>query len=121
MELTDRINKIMETNKARSIRDFANMINVKEVTLTKQLNGERAISLDTIVSILSAFPDISSEWLIRGEGEMIKRNGVLSEPNATYNVLDFVIACKDSSAEELDAAEQMIESIKVLQHKKYKL
>lgn len=103
------------------VKDFAVNTGISESSLSRQLNCKTAINYDTLLSILRSYPEISAEWLMRGEGEMIKRNGVLAEPNATYNVLDFVIACKDSSTEELDAAEKMIESIKVLQHKKYQL
>lgn len=49
---------------------FAEMIGSNPRTFSQQLNGERAISLDTILNILSTFPHISSEWLIRGKGEM---------------------------------------------------
>ena len=49
---------------------FAEMIGSNPKTFSQQLNGERSISLDTILNILNAFPNISSEWLIRGKGEM---------------------------------------------------
>lgn len=49
---------------------FAELIGSNKKTISQQLKGERAISLDTILNILSAFPDISSEWLLRGNGDM---------------------------------------------------
>ena len=50
---------------------FAEMIGSNGKTVSQQLKGERSISLDTILNILCAFPDISSEWLLRGKGKMI--------------------------------------------------
>lgn len=58
--------------KAKSVREFAESIGVKQVTLNQQLNGDRKLSLDTILSVLNSFEDIPAEWLLRGEGEMYK-------------------------------------------------
>ena len=41
--------------------------------LHNQINGTTKLSGDTILYILSIFPDVSAEWLLRGEGDMIKR------------------------------------------------
>lgn len=58
--------------KAKSVREFADSVGIKQVTLNQQLNGDRKLSLDTVLSILNSFEDISAEWLLRGEGEMYK-------------------------------------------------
>ena len=39
--------------------------------LTRQINNDAAITIDTISVVLSAFPEVSAEWLLRGKGEMI--------------------------------------------------
>lgn len=51
---------------------FAKMIGSNQKTINQQLRGERSLSFDTVLKVLSAFEDISSEWLLRGEGNMIK-------------------------------------------------
>lgn len=38
--------------------------------LNRQLSHGAAISLDTLLRILTACPDISADWLLRGDGEM---------------------------------------------------
>ena len=38
--------------------------------LTRQINNDAAITIDTISVVLSSFPDVSAEWLLRGKGEM---------------------------------------------------
>ena len=39
--------------------------------LTRQINNDSAITIDSISVILNAFPEVSAEWLLRGKGEMI--------------------------------------------------
>lgn len=39
--------------------------------LTRQINNDASITIDTISVVLSSFPDVSSEWLLRGKGEML--------------------------------------------------
>lgn len=41
-----------------------------QVKLNKHINGNTTISLETIELILSTFPNVSAEWLLRGTGEM---------------------------------------------------
>lgn len=64
--------KTLINEKARSVREFAELIGVKQVTLNQQLIGDRKLSLDIVSAILNAFEDISSEWLLRGIGSMYK-------------------------------------------------
>lgn len=41
-----------------------------QVKLNKHINGNTTISLETIELILSTFPNVSAEWLLRGTGDM---------------------------------------------------
>lgn len=66
-----RVIKIKE-QRSKSESEFALLIGSKQKTLNQQLRGERNISIDTILNILSSFEDISAEWLLRGDGDMIK-------------------------------------------------
>lgn len=52
-------------------RAFAIKCGLKQNTFSNQLNGARELSLTTINAILISFEDISSEWLLRGKGEML--------------------------------------------------
>lgn len=42
------------------------------VTLSRQISGRTALSFSTIDIFLDKFPDVSAEWLLRGEGDMFK-------------------------------------------------
>lgn len=68
--VTQRVNEFRE-KEGLSIRAFALKIGMLQETLNKQLKEDgRGVSISTIVLILAAYPDLSAEWLLRGEGEM---------------------------------------------------
>jgi transcriptional regulator with XRE-family HTH domain len=70
--VTQRVNEFRE-KEGLSIRAFALKIGMLQETLNKQLKEDgRGVSISTIVLILAAYPDLSAEWLLRGEGEMKK-------------------------------------------------
>jgi hypothetical protein len=75
METTvaQRIKSILNGNQI-SIAAFAKMIGMLQVTCNRQIRGDQAVSLAMIEGFLHVFPDISAEWLLRGEGEMCKSN-----------------------------------------------
>ena len=73
MEIVQRIKKLIEEKYGvRGTTSFAKAIGVEQVTLSRQLNGQRGLSFDVIEAILKAFPDVSAEWLIRGEEQKSK-------------------------------------------------
>lgn len=43
--------------------------------LNRQLSHGAAITLDTLLRILQAYPEISADWLLRGSGDMY-RSGI---------------------------------------------
>lgn len=60
-------------------RSFANNIGFNNSTLNNYLTGRRTtIDSELITKIASSFEDISSEWLLRGEGDMFKPQQELS-------------------------------------------
>jgi plasmid maintenance system antidote protein VapI len=65
-----RINELIDSYKL-SKNAFANKINMEQTTVNNQLIGKRSVSIDLILNILLAFPEISSEWLLRGKGNML--------------------------------------------------
>ena len=84
METTvaQRIKSILNDNQI-SIAAFAKMIGMLQVTCNRQIRGDQAVSLAMIEGFLHVFPDISAEWLLRGEGEMCKSNSGSAHVEAT--------------------------------------
>lgn len=58
--------------KTESVSGFAKAINVAQTTLSEYLNNGKIPSFKVVNGILEAFPDVSAEWLLRGEGAMYK-------------------------------------------------
>lgn len=77
-----RVNEILN-NKQVSVNALSKLAGMAQTTLNTQLRGERALSVLVIVKILEIFPDISAEWLLRGEGEMYKPNSGSAQVEAT--------------------------------------
>lgn len=59
-----------------SMTSFSRGDSALQLRLSRQLNRNSSISLDTISIILDRFPDVSAEWLLRGKGEMLKASAV---------------------------------------------
>lgn len=53
---------------------FSKKINMEQTTVNNQLIGKRGLSIDLIMNTLSSFDEISSEWLLRGKGDMFINN-----------------------------------------------
>lgn len=103
MDLHHRFRRIISEKKL-SNRAFAIKCGVSQPTFDKQIRGLRPISSEVIISTLSAFPDISAEWLLRGEGEMLKASApdsVLGISLDTIESLNRTIKTKDENIEIL--------------------
>lgn len=77
-----RVNEVL-SNKQVSVNALSKLARMAQTTLNTQLRGERALSVLVVVKILEIFPDISAEWLLRGEGEMRKSNSGSAHVEAT--------------------------------------
>ena len=66
-----RIKKVV-SDRNLSVTALGKLIGIHPSTLNRQFNGESAMSLGTIDAFLQYFKDVSAEWLLRGEGDMMK-------------------------------------------------
>ncbi len=83
--IIQRIKTILEVNTI-SINAMAKKMNIPQPTLNAQLKGERALTCRVVDGILQSFPEVSAEWLLRGEGDMYKRQSGVQMPSVTsYN------------------------------------
>ena len=58
-------------NTGLSMNAFVDSIGMEYVTVLNQFNGKRGLSLDTILSTLSTYSELSADWLLRDRGEML--------------------------------------------------
>jgi len=71
--MVDRIKQIMEYYKLAPA-SFAEQIGINRSNLTHLFSGRNQPSLDLAKKILLCFPDIKTEWLIMGVGQMFRSN-----------------------------------------------
>ena len=72
MSEKSRIEKVILHHNMTS-GQFAAEIGVQNSTLSHILNNRNNPSLDVLKKILSRFPDISTDWLILGQGSMLRQ------------------------------------------------
>tara|TARA_B110000008_G_scaffold135807_1_gene137854 strand:- start:375 stop:1043 length:669 start_codon:yes stop_codon:yes gene_type:complete len=88
----DRIKHLISF-KQLSISSFSREIGlINGVTISKIINEKRKPSSKTIGRIIKAFPDINYDWLITGQGDMLKgketsSNNVIEQDEMTVTAL----------------------------------
>lgn len=71
MSLNERISKIIEYSGYTS-SEFADEIDVQRSSVSHVTSGRNKPSLEFIIKIKSRFPEILWDWLVNGDGEMLK-------------------------------------------------
>lgn len=73
--IIQRVNEFMESVSMKT-KSFSLSIDIPESTLKQQLSGKqgkgRGVQIAVITAILSTYTNLSAEWLLRGEGEMLR-------------------------------------------------
>ena len=69
--MIDRIRQVIDYSQLSSSA-FADTIGISRSGLTHLLTGRNQPSLDVARKILAKFPEVSTEWLIMGMGEMLR-------------------------------------------------
>ena len=64
--------RLLLKEKSISLNVISKDLDYPQSNLNKQINGDTAISLRTLLVLLDYFPEVSTEWLLRGYGDMIK-------------------------------------------------
>lgn len=73
MKPIERVKKVIEFKKL-SISGFEKATGMSNNSIQTALKRNSNLKDDTLNSILIRFPDISGEWLLTGEGSMLKNN-----------------------------------------------
>ena len=70
--MIERIRSIL-LSKNLNAAQFADQIGVQRSSISHVLSGRNKPSLEFIQKILKTYPDINSDWLISGNGEIIQK------------------------------------------------
>lgn len=77
-----RVQLLREAKGFKSLTSFAEHTSIKIGTLSALEGDKSAPSMDTLAKLLTAFPDVSMDWLINGTGEMLKGSRILTPVSA---------------------------------------
>lgn len=69
--ILQRIKEIIR-RKGVSMSQISSAYGIKQNTFSRQISGESSLSASSLLSIIGFFPDLSAEWLMRGEGPMLR-------------------------------------------------
>lgn len=69
--LRDRIKKVLLL-KGKTVNSISGGNSALQVKLNRQIRGTSTISAETVEVVAKNFPDLSIEWLLTGDGEMLK-------------------------------------------------
>lgn len=92
--ILDRIKLYIDT-KGISIAAFEKSVGMSNASFGKSLKNNGAIGTDKLENILSVYKDISPEWLLTGQGSMLKEETSLSvsmnpQEGTPYYDVDFL-------------------------------
>lgn len=124
MDIRQRLNEIIAYS-GLSVRAFAIKCGITPATLDRQIKGLRGISIETVMGIVSAFPELSTEWLIRGQGDMLlndtsklqeeqRSNKEIERINA---MLDTITLLQDTIRTKDDTIKMLMKRINELENK----
>lgn len=71
LEITERLGSLVSMF-GNSVNAFAKSIGVDTANLNKMVKGQQSITKKTVQKIICAYPQVSEEWLLTGEGTMLK-------------------------------------------------
>lgn len=112
--MTNILERIKEfiSIKGLTPRAFAIKIDFNYSTLNNYLTGRRStIDLELVNKTLSSFENLSAEWLLRGNGEML----LTSEQPTASNESDRLIKLIDTIAFQQDTINNLQRKIKELE------
>lgn len=70
--LREAVNLLKTQRKVRSDAECANILGIDKGDLSRFLSGKRPITQRFVGTFTAHFPQIDGNWLLTGEGEMIK-------------------------------------------------
>lgn len=84
-EFTNRLNQIMDYYDL-SAASFADRIEVGRSSISHLLSGRNKPSLDFVMKIVKAFPEVELYWLLNGKGSFPKKTSNVKEEKSQQPV-----------------------------------
>lgn len=87
---------------------FAKKVGSTQANLWRQLNGQK-VNVATLIAVAQQFPEVDCNWLLRGEGSMLKGEIDTAQERRIDGLLDVV-------ATQQETIKNLQEKIKQLQN-----
>lgn len=109
-EVLERLIEFKEYT-GKSLNAFCASIGIAYTTVFGQVNGDRALSLDTVLKTISAYDELSSDWLLRGRGEMIVANENVSNENKSDDRIEGLLETIQILSETIRVKSRTIDAL----------
>lgn len=94
-----------------TLNAFSARIGMDQSTLHYQFHGKRALSLDTILNTISAYKELSAEWLLRGRGEMVVTNEKIQNETKTDERIEGLLETIQILSDTIRAKSRTIDAL----------
>ena len=101
-----------------SDRAFALKCGLNQPSLDRMLKGINALNINCISAILATFPDVSAEWLLRGEGDMFKSQS--RETERINKLVDTIATLQESINAKSETIAILNDRIKQIENQRKK-
>ncbi len=98
----DRIKEFIDY-KGLSVRKFEEMTGFSNGSFASQFKNNKTIGVDKVENILNVFPEINTEWLLTGVGEMLKTEGSAPKKDSDQSEILALLRWKVNKLEEENA------------------
>lgn len=109
-EVLERLIEFKEYT-GKSLNAFCASIGIAHTTVFGQVNGDRALSLDTVLKTIAAYDELSSDWLLRGRGEMIVSNENVSNENKSDDRIEGLLETIQILSETIRVKSRTIDAL----------
>ena len=83
----------------------------------RMLKGINALNLNCVSSILQSFPDVSAEWLMRGEGPMLHSLAVNPDVEKLNTLVDTITTLQETIKAKSETIAMLKDRITQLENK----
>lgn len=97
--MKDRLAKIMEYY-GKSAARFSEEIGIQRSSISHIISGRNQPSYEFILKILNKYPELNAEWLLKGEGQMIKETVNKKKDNKPNLFTNYEIKNQSESEEQ---------------------
>lgn len=115
VELSERIEKFVKHTKM-SVRKFASECGLKQPTLDKHIRGTADPNAVTLTGIAKRFPELSLEWLLLGEGDMLKSKLLNDQDERTMKLVDVIATLQETINTKNDTIAALNDRIQQLEN-----